>query len=209
MTEIIKSESAKRMMDYILPIYNDDPYMLHVFEAIGKEVDELVKWVSDIENGSYPQFATITLPFWEESIGLPIDNKMSIERRRSRIITRLSTYFPITRERMEKIISSVAGVPVEIEDFVGPYTFNIVLGFGEVGFKELLAEANEIKPAHLSFNVTQELNTGFFLPAATMTGEEITVYPWTSSELETKGTARYGSSMRYVEKTSVYPERSV
>lgn len=207
MTDIIKSESAKRMMGYILPIYDDDPYMLHIFQTIGEEIDELVAWVEDIENQPLPQFATFTLPFWEESIGLPIDNNLSIERRRSRIVTRLSAYYPITKKRMEKIAASASGVSTEIEDFSGPYTFNVLLGFGSVNFEGLLSEVNEIKPAHLSFDVTQKLETGYFLPATTLTGEEITVYPWTPKRLETKGTAQYGSSARYVEKTSVYPKR--
>lgn len=207
--KLITSPSANRMLNYISPVYDNDPYMLQVFEVIGKEIDEVVNWINDIENQPYPQFATFTLSFWEESIGLEVDNKLTTEERQNRIVTRLSTYFPITKQRLEKILSSVSGVPVEIEDFVEPYTFNVVLGFGQVSFKDLVIKTGEVKPAHLSYHITQKLETGFYLPATSVCGEEITVYPWSSTELETKGTINYGNAIRYVEHTSVYPERSV
>ncbi len=207
--QIIQSQSAKQMMSYILPMYDNDEYMLHVFEAIGKEIDELITWVTDFENQPYPQFATFTLPYWEESLGLEVDRRLSIEQRRSRIITKLSTYFPITRYRLERIASAIAGVPVVVEDFTGPYTFNILLnGFGAINFRELLREVNEIKPAHLSFTVTQMMKAGFYLPTTTLTGEEVTIYPWTPRQIETRSRTKYASAAQSVETISIYPERS-
>lgn len=204
---IIESQAAKKMMESILSVYDNDEYMLYVFETIGKEIDELIKWVSDFENQPYPQFATFTLPFWEDSLGLEIDEKASVEVRRNRIITKLSTYFPITKFRLEQIASAVAGVPIIIEDFSGPYTFNVVLdGYGTVNFVELIQEVNEVKPAHLSFTVTQKLKESIYYSTVLLTGEEITVYPWQTSSIETKAKYVLGSAMQTIETLTVYPE---
>lgn len=194
-------------MSYILPLYDNDEYTLHIFEVIGKEVDELVSWVSDFENQPYPQFATFTLPYWEESLGLEVDEKLTVEHRRNRIITKLSTYFPITRQRLEMIASSAAGVPVTIEDFVNAYTFRVVLEpRGLVNLLDLINEVNETKPAHLSYLLTQNLNSTIFIAPSTVCGEEITVYPWQETSLETKGTAYLGTASRSIEKISIYPQ---
>lgn len=149
--EIVKSESAHRLMSYVLPVYDNDPYMLHIFEAIGKEWDQVVNWVEDIENQPYPQFATFTLPLWEESIGLETDDRLTDDQRRKRIITKMSTFNPMTRNRVEEVASSTVGYPVEINDLIGSYTFDIYLNPSLTDIRELIPVINEIKPAHLSY----------------------------------------------------------
>lgn len=149
---IIKSESAKRILSYILPFYNNDPYMLHVFETIGVELDEVEDWILGIENQSFPQFATFTLPLWESSVGLESNRHLTNEQRRNHIVAKLSTYSPVTRDRVEQIVSSAIGSPAKIQDSPNSYVFNIILDNED--YNDLFPIVSEVKPAHLSYKIT-------------------------------------------------------
>lgn len=153
--KIITNETSELLLSHILNFYDNDEYMLNIFKVIGQEMDELINWVTDFENQSYPQFATFTLPYWEESLRLEIDDNLSIEQRRGRITTKLGTYFPITKQRLESIASAAAGTGVTIQEFIADYTFGVDIKSSDlVDTISLFERINEVKPAHLSYIVT-------------------------------------------------------
>ena len=204
---MITSPTAKEMLSSILPIYHHDAYMLHIFAANGKELDDLWKTVKSVREQVYPQFASWSLSYWEQWLGLSNGKGLSIEERRKRIIVFLNTYFPVNKERVEMVASAAAGVKVTIEENIDDYVFRINLNKAaeNVDFPKLIHEVNKIKPAHLGYRITQHLSGKMHLASAMLFGEEVTVYPWRNTKLETKGYARFGTASRSLETISIYP----
>lgn len=151
--EIVKSPSGRLMKGYVVPIYDEDEYMLYVFEAIGKEIDSLWKAVNELSVQYFPQFATWTLRYWEDLLGLQIQEGMTAEERRSQVILTLQTYFPVNPQRVEIVATSASGVKVGVENNVEAYTFRLILNetIEDANIPRMVREVERIKPAHLSF----------------------------------------------------------
>src|SRR5690606_18838773 len=152
--EIVTSPSGRRMLGYIVPIYDFDRFALHIFQALGLEIDDAWQLVQEVRKQAFVQTATWGLRYWEQRFGLPVNESIPIEQRRSRILVWMNTEWPMTRRRMKTIVSEAVGLPVEIEENVAPYTFLVLINWNEdkpldlARVREVIEEA---KPAHLAF----------------------------------------------------------
>lgn len=153
--DIVTSESAKRMMSYILPFYNNDEYMLHVFQAMGVEFDRLFEILNTFEDQLFPQRATWSVFYWEQLFGLPVGVGEPYEERRKRLLAFLGSGQPINKSRVESLLKTTADVGVKIEENISPYTFRILLENSTDGdYIALQKLINDIKPAHLSYTIS-------------------------------------------------------
>lgn len=150
--DIIKSPIAAKMLSHILPIYDNDEYILSAFQVIGKEMDELWKIVNEISEQVYPQRATWTLDFWEQQLGIKHDVALTLEERRKRILVKLNTYHPVNRERIRFVASSAAGVDVQVIELTKKYIFHVVLLAKDMNVvnRQVWESVDDVKPAHLS-----------------------------------------------------------
>jgi hypothetical protein len=156
MTEILKSESGKRMIGYVSPIYDQSRVMQAIFEANGREIDDLLRWIPDIEKQFFPQTATWGLKYWEQRLGLKTNEEIPIEERRNRVLMKLQTRWPMTPKRLETIISSIAGgITVKVLQAVDIYTFRVELENNDkpIDLYIVLETIDSTKPAHLSYEV--------------------------------------------------------
>lgn len=154
---IVTSESAKQLMSYILPFYDNDEYILHLFQAIGLEFDKLYEILNKFEDQLFPQRATWSLFYWEQLFGLSSSTGETNEERRNRIIAFLGSGQPINRSRVESLLKTAAGVGVTIEENISPYTFRVLLENTHADYLSLTNLLNDIKPAHLSFTVSTKV----------------------------------------------------
>jgi hypothetical protein len=160
---ILTSESGKRMITYIAPIYEQSAVMQTIFECTGKEVDDLQAWCEDIKMQLFPQTATWGLSIWEQRLGIVTSANTPIEARRQAIMSKLTIRTPMTPARMKYIVESITGVSAIIEENVAPYTFWIYLlslGNRNIDIDRLIEAVKNAKPAHLSFGYTIEARTG-------------------------------------------------
>lgn len=147
--DIVTSKSGKQMLDYILPIYDNDAYMLNIFEANGKELDDLWDTVKSVREQVYPQFASWSLSHWEDMLGIDA-NRLSVEERRQKVLVELNRYAPITRKRMEDIVNQfVPTKDAEVIEFITDYAFEVVLPIASMANERLKKTVEEVKPAHL------------------------------------------------------------
>lgn len=154
--EIVTSESGRRMMGYVLPIYDFDRFMLTLYQLAGIQVDDLQKWTRELREQAFPQTATWGLRFFEERLGLPVNESMPVEERRRRILTKMTTEWPITKRRMEIIASEAAGLPAEIVQNIAPYTFLVLFQDDDSPSLNLVSVQDaieEAKPAHLAYEM--------------------------------------------------------
>lgn len=189
---MIKSPKGRKFLGYISPIYEQSVIMQAIMEAIGTEWDEAEKLADEVLAQLFPQTATWGIMYWEWLLGIPPNDSLSIEQRRARVLTRMQTRWPMTRERMEQLVRTFSqDKQAFIREFFDQYRFEVVFSLTQpVNLGAVYEIIEEAKPAHLGYSLGVRLRQGekrVFIGSTLVAGEEITVYPWTAHELTSRG----------------------
>jgi len=173
--EIIKSPSAQKILNNTVTegFYNRSRIALWMFEVIGKEWDDIEKYINELPLERFPQTATWSIPIWEFVYGIEADSHLSLDQRRARILTRRFDHPPINPARIERALSATTGLPVDIEEHVAPYTFKVTIDESEnmiFDHREALRILRRMKPSHLSFRYESraysEVDFGLYITTA-------------------------------------------
>jgi len=209
---MIASAKGKRFLEYISPIYEQSIIMQAIMEAIGAEWDDVDRLTDDVFAQLFPQTATWGIVYWERLVGIPRNDSLSIEQRRVRVLTRMQTRWPMTKERMEQLVRTFSkDKQAFIREFFDQYRFEVLFSLTQsVDLGTVYEVIEEAKPAHLGYSLVARLRQGekrVFISSTLLAGEEITVYPWTVSELTSRGeifiAAGYNTG---VDNMTVYPK---
>jgi len=209
---MIASPKGKKFLGYISPIYEQSVIMQAVMEAIGAEWDEAEKLTDEILTQLFPQTATWGIVYWEWLLGIPPNDSIPIEQRRTRVLTRMQTRWPMTKEQMEQLVRTFSqDKQAFIREFFDQYRFEVLFNLTQsVDLGTVYEVIEEAKPAHLGYSLVAGLRQGgkrVFIGSALLAGEEITVYPWTVRELTSRGeifiAAGYNTG---VDNITVYPK---
>lgn len=209
---MINSAKGRRLFGYISPIYDHAVIMQAVMEAIGSEWDDVDWLIEEVFSQLFPQTATWGIVYWERLVGIPRNDSLSIEQRRARVLTRMQTRWPMTKERMEQLVRTFSkDKQAFIREFFDQYRFEVLFSLTQsVDLGTVYEVIEEAKPAHLSYSLVARLRQGekrVFISSTLLAGEEITVYPWTVRELTSRGevfiAAGYNTG---VDNMTVYPK---
>ena len=102
------------------------------------------------------------LELWERAWGIPVDRTLNDKRRRDRILAKIKGTGTTTLEVIRAIAESFSPYPVEVIEESAMYRFIIwyIGTAGEVEHKQDLIDAvNELKPAHLDWEVRYRIET--------------------------------------------------
>ncbi|KYG90040.1 hypothetical protein A0U40_18680 [[Bacillus] sp. KCTC 13219] len=65
----------------------------------------------------------------------------------------------------------------------------------------------ETKPAHLDYRLKQESSDNYvYVGTAAISGEQITIYPWTPKEIEIQTTYLFSGTTQSHEELTIYPK---
>lgn len=160
--EIVKSEKGLEMLSYILPFYDNDKYVMSIFESQGIEFDKLYEIINSFYDQLFPQKATWSIFYWEQLFNLPTLVGESYEERRKRVMAFLGSGHPISKRRVENLLTTSVGVGIGIEENISPYTFRVLLENCTDGdFVTLVNLLNNVKPAHLSYTIAPRIKDKF------------------------------------------------
>lgn len=153
--EILTSECARQMYNYVSPIYGNSYVGLWMFQVIGLELDRMMGYFNEIPTQLNPATATWLLPVWEERYGIVPGADWTIEHRREAVISKQKFNAPITSVKLGDMLSALAGVLVEIIENTGKNKFSVYVRDNIpvekfAGAKEVIDEA---KPAHLIYDI--------------------------------------------------------
>lgn len=212
---MITSPKGKQMIQQITPIYQKSIIEQTIYEAIGSEFDSAEELGKEVMLQLFPQTATWGLIFWEKRVGLLSDSNEDIERRRRKVIAKLQSRHIITPERMAMILKNYTGADILITENIEPYTFEVKLT-GKEGFpkslESLYKTVKRIKPSHLSVKhkLISITESKLYIGATTLCGENITVYPWSPKNIESKGKINIvlGSTTGF-EGITIYPNKEM
>jgi hypothetical protein len=209
---MINSVKGRRLFGYISPIYDHAVIMQAVMEAIGSEWDDVDWLIEEVFSQLFPQTATWGIVYWERLVGIPRNDSLSIEQRRARVLTRMQTRWPMTKERMEQLVRTFSkDKQAYIRQFFNEYRFEVLFNLAQsIDLKTVNEVVSEAKPAHLDFSLVMGLRQGeksIYVGSAMLVGEEITVYPWSVTELTGTGKVYIATGHSTgVDITTLYPK---
>jgi len=153
MSEILTSPSGQRMITYIAPIYGESRVMQALFQVSGLEVDDLRSWAEDLSDQITPATATWGLKYWEQLLGIAVDEEKPIEQRREYIASRIRSQGTPTRKLIEDAAAAFTGGTISVTNSATPYTVKIQF-IDDIGtppnMDDFRAFVDNVMPAHLS-----------------------------------------------------------
>ncbi len=148
MTELIRELPAH---------YAHSPQDAELQRVLGLLVDQLQADKARTLRQLHPSTASgWGLELWERAYGIAVDDTQPEERRRARVLAKVKGVGVTTVERLLGIASAFSASAVEIVEFFDQYRFEIwyTETIGPVRYPDdLAAMVNELKPAHLAWDV--------------------------------------------------------
>lgn len=89
MDEILKSQTAQRIIDFVAPIYGNGYVALWMFQAIGKPLDAIASFADSLREQTIPQTATWSLPIWEQEYGVTPDPAWTDAQRQANLVSKM------------------------------------------------------------------------------------------------------------------------
>lgn len=156
---ILTSPAAQRIVNSVSPIYSQAEAALWLFEAIGRQLDEMGQWADSYQLQVTPQTATWALGYYELAYGLPVHMDWPLERRREAVLVAMRTRAPMNPRKVEGLLATLTGVRVVIEESTGKNRFLVrfldwTAKAGQAGVRQVLDRA---KPAHLIYDLRAEI----------------------------------------------------
>lgn len=156
---IIRSPSAETFLRMVTKGFYDNSYIgLWMYEAIGREWDEMRKWAEGLKDEINPQTCTWSIGIWEWVYGIETDEALQLEYRRQRILAKILWTKPVNPEVIRRGVVKITGCDVDITDFAGPYRFALKIHMQEDGetlpYGLVREYIQTVKPSHLAAFLT-------------------------------------------------------
>jgi hypothetical protein len=137
------------MMEYLPWYYQASKIMGAILSAHGQEIDKLFEALDQTLDQYFAVSATWGLSLWEELLGLPVDEALSIEERRQRILAKRRG----TSQPLLAILQAIAPrLEVRFGGDVIPFILPVENNAYEYDFGLLIPTFEIYKPAHKSYS---------------------------------------------------------
>lgn len=154
MQAILTDEMARKIIDYVSPIYGDSYVGLWLFQAIGIVLGEVSDIVEQLRYETNAGTAELLLDYWEDHYGIPRDTSLTAEQRRLRINAKTQSRGPCNPVKLEAAVSAaLGGATVEIMENVGKNTFLVNIRDYVEDFTPAIPVLERMKPAHLIYQI--------------------------------------------------------
>lgn len=149
------SESAKRMMSRVSPIYEDSYVGKWLFEVMGLEMDEARALVDSLRAQCFFEQCTWALPYWEMRYGITPDESKTHEERKAAVRIKMTRSGSVTPASLEHILEALTGRKIEVTEDNPHYRFVITIGEGDaaVDYTAIIQKVNKTKPSHLAYSI--------------------------------------------------------
>lgn len=204
----IKTETGIRMLQSVGSAFFDDPYQLAIFNANGLIMEEVHQAADRLMFEVLINEATWSLPYWEQLFRIKAGDRQTIEERRRAVVLKMNEYFPVTRKRMESIISAYTEHNgVSIDDKRGNYIFEVFLrNSGKFDFSGATEAIEETKPAHLDYQYHLINDDKWVIGGALLGAESTIIYPFVDPDVDITGDLLVAGAMYETESVEMEGE---
>jgi len=158
---ILTSPEGIKMKSFVTEGFYDRSYIgLWMYQVMGLEFDDMRGCVDDLKQEVFIQSATWSIPIWEFAYGFEPDDRLPLDYRRWRILSRMLERAPMNPARVERIAETAAryGVKATVTEHVAPYTFRLSLERTDpnvdIDFVEIIRVIRQSKPSHKALEKT-------------------------------------------------------
>lgn len=191
-------------------LYRNDSYINSLFNAAGITLDNLADNIQDVLNQYDFTKMTWGIPILENRMKFKTNSNSSIENRRSQLEARWKSSGKSDIYLLQTVANSWKNGDVTVSFINGKIIITFISKNGFSKNLEDIYEAMEIvKPAHLpiSYDHISVTSMNIYYAAASISGETITVYPWTPREIESRGKINVATAVaNNTEIVTVYPK---
>ena len=201
----------KRLMDYLPELYQSSGEVRSFQEAWQPEIEMVWQARDELLTQLDPNTATWGLRYWEDALGLAVDDSIPYDLRRRRVIARLRGMGTTTVERLQTVLETFCpGCDISIVEHFGEYLVEIRLVITDCGMDDpdgLKAMLRLIMPAHLGwgFAIRLESSGGITCGACSELAGRMDIWPLVPREIEVMGGVRWGACATVEHSAKVFP----
>ena len=163
------SETAKRMLRRVSPIYGNAYTAKWLYQVMGMEWDEARDIILSLREQAFTQTVTWGIEFQEHKYSITPDDTLSLEERRARLYRRKTKKYPLNPRRAEMYFENGWNTVVDIDETVdyGYLKLTIISGILE-NIVDAIKDFRRIKPSHLILLVecTREVDSTIYVGAS-------------------------------------------
>lgn len=201
------------LKDYLPPIMQEVAEIRELMDTETEVVNELYQRIEDSLNDQFVVSASVNgIQRYERMLKIKPTAGEDIETRRNRILLRFQEQLPYTRIVLQRILDSVlGGANHEFVVDSAEKTMFFALEMDAPGKDRLVQYVEELlerlTPQNLALTVAHRITSQVSIGTVMVSGETITVYPWTVTELTSHGTAYIPIAHNTgAEITTIYPK---
>lgn len=201
---IVLDELKRLLPDWYEGIYETD-VLMNVEQSL---FESLLIQIQTVQSNQYVATAdNKTIAIYESMLGINVEAGDTLDIRRFRVLTRLSTQKPYTRRYLEELLSSF-GDPATVEVFPNDYRVLITTDFQKPGqMVELDYLIRSIVPANLLINIRNEFGaeTGSksYFAAAMVVTEYVTITQDYNESTAILGTGNQAAAVVITESVTI------
>ena len=149
------TETAKRMMSRISPIYDRSYVGKWLFEVMGLEMEEARILVESLRDQCFIERCTWGMRYWEQRYGITPDETKPLEERRQAVIQKRGKAQAMTPATLEQILEALTEREVAVSEDNSNYRFTVSIGEGtsHVDYEAVIKKVNTMKPSHLEYSI--------------------------------------------------------
>jgi len=151
------TETGKRMIASVSPIYDKAYTARWLFEIMGIELEEARTYIEELRYQASPETSTWGLFYWEQRYHIPTDENLPLETRRQKVMSKRWKYAPMNPARLEQYITQASGRTAEVKEHNDEYRIEIIInGAGLFEYQKTMELIRRAKPSHIATEIVLE-----------------------------------------------------
>ena len=159
------TETGKRMLASVSPIYGKAYTARWLFEVNGMEMEEARTYIAELRLQAHPKTATWGLFYWEMRYHIPTDNDTPIGDRRQKVMSKRWKYAPMSPARLEEYIDRESGRTAVVTEYNDEYRIEIAIDGdgGALEYEKIIELVRTAKPSHIAMQIILETHCGIHI----------------------------------------------
>lgn len=202
---------GRKLINYLPEVLKNYKEFQKTFEAEEPEFENLQDELSKVLKDLFVEDASERgIKRWEKLLKIVPKATDSLNDRRFRIATRLIRKLPFTYRTLQQMLETLCGKGnYDVELRHNNYEIEIKINLVKNNnIMDILSLLEIVVPANLIQILKSYLTVRSEVPKyaiETMSGEEITVYPWNITDIESAGKQYFGLGYQSAETIIIYP----
>lgn len=152
------SETAKRMLRRVSPIYDRSYVGKWLYEVMGREWDSVWDCIKTMPDQVFTSTVTWGIEYQEDKYSLPHDDTLSLDERRARLCRKRNDAAPVSPWAIESYIKNAWDMDVDIDETHANGVIGVnILQDDRNQLRKMLQDLKAIKPSHLSLLVCYKI----------------------------------------------------